>query len=154
MSPYDEEVVRRRLQFMIRTIEQLEVDVPDDLQALVAEPDGMAMAAAEHRLIVSAQAVADIAAHIVVSEGFGAPDDYRSAVVMLGGRGVLEQELADRLARAVGLRNVLVHLYIQIDPGRVVAAIEHIDDFRRFARDVERWMRGEGKRHAKIPRPR
>jgi uncharacterized protein YutE (UPF0331/DUF86 family) len=140
MTPYDAEVVRRRLQFMIRTVELLETDVPDDLQALTAQPDGQAMAAAEHRLVVAAQAVADVAAHIVVSEGLGAPDDYRSAVIMLGSRGVLEPELAERLASAVGLRNVLVHLYVQVDPLRVVEAIEGADDFRRFARDVEKWM--------------
>ncbi len=140
MTPYDDEVVRTRLQFMIRTVELLASDVPDELGELARDPDGMAMAAAEHRLVVAAQAVADIAAHIVVSEGFGAPDDYRSAVVTLGSRGILEQALAERLARAVGLRNVLVHMYVRVDPERVVRAIENIDDFRRFARDVERWM--------------
>jgi uncharacterized protein YutE (UPF0331/DUF86 family) len=125
---------------MIRTIDLLEADAPDDLQVLAAEPDGQAMAAAEHRLVVASQAVADIAAHIVVSEGFGAPDDYRSAVTTLGARGILEPELAERLARVVGLRNVLVHLYVQVDSLRVVDAIEGADDFRMFARDIEKWM--------------
>jgi uncharacterized protein YutE (UPF0331/DUF86 family) len=140
MTPYDAEVVRRRLQFMIRTVDLLEADAPGDLQELAAQPDGLAMAAAEHRLVVAAQAVADISAHIVVSEGFGAPDDYRSAVLALGAKGIIDAELAERLARAVGLRNVLVHLYVQVEPLRVVEAVEGADDFRRFARDIEGWM--------------
>jgi uncharacterized protein YutE (UPF0331/DUF86 family) len=145
MTPHDEEVVRRRLQFMIRTVELLESDLPDDRGVLVTEPDGVAMAAAQHRLVVSAQAVADVAAHIVVSEGLGAPDDYRSAVSDLGRRGVLSPELAERLARAVGLRNVLVHVYARVEPELVVEATEHLDDFRLFAREIEAWMGGSSR---------
>jgi uncharacterized protein YutE (UPF0331/DUF86 family) len=128
---------------MGRIVEQLEAEVPEDVGELTEAPEGLEMAAAEHRLTVAAQAVADVAAHIVVSEGYGAPDDYRSAVLLLGQRGVVSRELAERLADAVGLRNVLVHMYLEVDPKLVVQGIERADDFRAFAAEVEEWMHAE-----------
>ena len=141
MTPYDEEVVRRRLRYLMDTVGLLEADLPADPSKLVEEPRSTGMAAVERRLIGASQVVADVAVHISVTEGFGAPDDYRSAVLTLGNRGVLPRDLAARLADAVGLRNVLVHLYLDVDPVRVVQAVEGVDDFRHFVSRVEEWMR-------------
>ncbi|GAB4275523.1 MAG: hypothetical protein Kow0056_05180 [Coriobacteriia bacterium] len=142
MTPFDEEVVRRRLQHLARTVERLLADAPDDPGELAADPEGVAMAAAQHRLVVAAQAVADVAAHIVVSEGFGPPEDYRSAVLELGRRGIIDEDLARRMADAVGLRNVLIHLYANVDPERVAAAVGEAEAFLTFAARLERWMQG------------
>jgi uncharacterized protein YutE (UPF0331/DUF86 family) len=143
MTPDDEEVVRRRLRYLMDTVGLLEAELPADPRTLADEPRSTSMAAAERRLIGASQVVADVAVHISVTEGFGAPDDYRSAVLTLGNRGVMPKDLAARLADAVGLRNVLVHVYLDIDPARVVQAVEGIDDFRHFASCVEEWMRRE-----------
>jgi uncharacterized protein YutE (UPF0331/DUF86 family) len=143
MTPYDEEVVRRRLRYLMETVDLLEADLPADPHTLADEPTGVTTAATERRLIGASQAVADVAVHISVTEGFGLPDDYRSAVLTLGNHSVLPQDLAGRLAHAVGLRNVLVHRYVDVDPARVVQAAEGADDFRRFISCVEEWMQRE-----------
>jgi uncharacterized protein YutE (UPF0331/DUF86 family) len=41
--------------------------------------------------------------------------------------------LAARLADAAGMRNVLVHGYLDIDDEAVWGALEHLDDLREFA---------------------
>lgn len=140
MTPYDSEVVRRRLQYLAQAVERLERDLPEQLADLIVDADGVAMAAAQHRLVIAAQAVADTAAHIVVSEGFGPPDNYAAAIRSLAVRGIVPADLAERLALVVGLRNVLVHLYLDVEPERVVSAIESRDDFRRFISYVHEWL--------------
>ncbi len=143
MTPYDDEVVRRRLQYLAHVVDRLEADLPDRIEDLAAEAGGMAMDAAQHRLVVAVQAVADTAAHIAVCEGFGPPESYGAAVRSLSAGGILPDDLAERLARAVGLRNVLVHLYLEVDPQRVIRAIEARDDFRRFISHVWEWLDAE-----------
>ena len=43
----------------------------------------------------------------------------------------------DRLARAAGQRNILVHMYLDIDDGEVFASLGRLDDLREFARVVQ-----------------
>lgn len=44
-----------------------------------------------------------------------APDSYRDAFRLAGLHGLLPKDLAERLQNAAGMRNVLVHLYEDID---------------------------------------
>ena len=40
----------------------------------------------------------------------------------------------------VGLRNILVHEYISVDPGRLYELLERLDDFRRFAEQIRQYI--------------
>lgn len=55
----------------------------------------------------------------------------------LAARGVITSDLAERLRRAVGFRNVAIHQYEAIDRA-IVHAIAHggVEDFRQFAESV------------------
>ena len=57
----------------------------------------------------------DVAQHICASEGWGPPKDNGDALRLLRAHGVLPAELAGRLRKAVGFRNVLVHEYVEVD---------------------------------------
>lgn len=48
-----------------------------------------------------------------------APESYRSGFATLGRHGVIDANLAARLQRWAGFRNVLVHAYLEIDHGIV-----------------------------------
>jgi uncharacterized protein YutE (UPF0331/DUF86 family) len=60
------------------------------------------------------------------------PPDYRGVFAALVAKG-LDPDLAERLGLAAGLRNVLVHDYLDIDEDVVWAALGHLDDLRGFA---------------------
>lgn len=45
----------------------------------------------------------------------------------------LDKDLAARLGDAAGLRNILVHDYLELDDTVVWGALGHLDDLRRFA---------------------
>lgn len=51
------------------------------------------------------------------------------------------RELADRLADAAGQRNILVHLYLEVDPERVYETLTgDLDALTAFAERIERLL--------------
>ena len=63
----------------------------------------------------------------------GAPASYADAFRRLAGAGIVDQALAERLARAAGFRNVVAHAYDELDMRRVFrAASEGPRDLERF----------------------
>jgi uncharacterized protein YutE (UPF0331/DUF86 family) len=74
---------------------------------------------------------------LAVGTGHGAPATYADAFRQLGAHGLLTDDLTDRLVRATGFRNILVHRYEQLDMERVREAARHgHDDLRSFLRVV------------------
>jgi uncharacterized protein YutE (UPF0331/DUF86 family) len=88
--------------------------------------------ATQHALQLAIQCCIDIAGHLAAEEGGSAPQGYAGYFEALCDHG-LDRELAGRLRNAVGLRNVLVHDYLDIDENVVWGALGHLDDLRDFA---------------------
>lgn len=85
----------------------------------------------------SVQAGIDLANHVVASEGYGVPDSTAGAFSLLAERGVIDRDLADRLRRMVGFRNIAIHDYKTIDPAIVEAIVrDHLGDLRSLGRAV------------------
>jgi uncharacterized protein YutE (UPF0331/DUF86 family) len=89
------------------------------------------------------QAAIDLATHVVASEGYGMPDSQASVFTLLEARGLIEPELAGRLRKMVGFRNIAVHEYEAVDPAIVEAiAKHHLGDLRAFgSRVVEAFLK-------------
>ena len=134
----DEERVIRLLARIQADVEALHQIVTTNGVALgTAE---VALAATKYRLITAIEGCARVAHHIVVAEAWSTPDSNAEAIAELGRRQVIESVLAGRLQQAVGLRNLLVHQYADIDDNRVVAHLDDLDDLDEFARQVARWL--------------
>lgn len=85
----------------------------------------------------SAQACIDVANHVISSEGWRAPRDFRDAFTVLEEHEIIDPELAGRLRDLAGMRNILVHLYEEVDDARVYDSLRAgLDDFDRFARAI------------------
>jgi uncharacterized protein YutE (UPF0331/DUF86 family) len=96
---------------------------------------------AERFLHLACECVLDIAHHLVSEAGYRQPANYRDVMEVLREEGILDADLAERLKRWMGLRNVLVHLYLEIDHGRIYDAIrEDLGDLERFAALAARWL--------------
>ena len=80
------------------------------------------------------QAMIDLAAHAVASEGLGLPDSLGASFTLLEHGGLIDAELAERMRRMTGFRNVAVHEYRRIDPALLGAIVrERLGDLRAFA---------------------
>jgi uncharacterized protein YutE (UPF0331/DUF86 family) len=86
----------------------------------------------ERLLELLVQVSVDLVTHELAERGI-VPETYRQAFLLGGEQGLLPDDLAEALADAAGLRNVLVHLYEDIDYEIVAASVGRaIQDFTRF----------------------
>lgn len=85
----------------------------------------------------AAQICIDLANHVISSEGWRVPADYRDAFSVLEENGVVAGDLAGRLRALAGLRNRLVHLYEDVDDALVHDALaDGLDDLDAYARSI------------------
>jgi uncharacterized protein YutE (UPF0331/DUF86 family) len=97
---------------------------------------------AERYLHLACEAVLDIAQHVIADQGFTQATSYRNSVEVLEEEGIIDQDLSERLQRWMGFRNILVHLYLEIDHGRVYDAIqEDLGDLETFATSMAQFLR-------------
>lgn len=79
------------------------------------------------------QIVIDLSLAACLHFKLGTPATYADAFRRLAEAGRLDRELADRLVRAAGFRNVVAHAYERLDMGRVHrAARDGPRDLRAF----------------------
>jgi uncharacterized protein YutE (UPF0331/DUF86 family) len=138
----DGEQIGARLARLERLIEQLEDVRAGGEDAYLADERVRAMT--ERWLQLAIQACIDVGAQLVSELSAAAPADYAGVFKALAEAGHLEVELADRLARAAGLRNVLVHLYLELDDRQVFTALGRLDDLRAFAGTTQRLADTDG----------
>lgn len=94
--------------------------------------------AAQHAIQLAIQVCVDVGAHLIAELALRMPDDYRGVFAVLQEPLGLAPELVERLSAAAGMRNVLVHVYLEVDDDRVWDALGHLDDLREFADAVKR----------------
>jgi uncharacterized protein YutE (UPF0331/DUF86 family) len=102
---------------------------------------GDTQAATERRLMVAVQAAIDVGSHLVATQGWRTPSTYSGVFAELERHGVLTAGLAERMRMATGLRNILVHDYLDVDPRQLHGSLlEDTDDLRTFCTAVIRWL--------------
>ncbi len=134
------ERVRRRLRELdrrLRLLDGLRREDRDDYLADVA-----VQAQVERHLQLALQSAIDVALHLAADSPGRPVEGYGDAFVALGDGGVLPATLAGRLRLAAGLRNVLVHGYVDVDPALVWASLDDLGDLREFATHVDDWLEG------------
>lgn len=132
----DGDRIGARIDRLERLIEQLEEVRASGEGAYLADDRVRAMT--ERWLQLAIQACIDVGAQLVSELSADAPADYAGVFRALAEAGHLDAGLADRLARAARMRNLLVHMYLDLDHRRVFAALSELDDLRAFARAAQR----------------
>lgn len=99
----------------------------------------------ERAFQLAAQAATDVASHILAADFPQRPVGYREVIETLGDVGVLPQEFAREFAGVAGLRNVLIHEYVEVNLDIVYDLLEtNLGDFRVFASYVGDYLRRTG----------
>jgi uncharacterized protein YutE (UPF0331/DUF86 family) len=84
---------------------------------------------------------AGINTHVLAAQTGVAPPDIRRSFGAVAGAGLITEDLAAALAPSAGLRNVLVHAYVDLDVARLVAAVPlATEQFGEYVRQVARWV--------------
>lgn len=89
-------------------------------------------------MLESLQIVIDIACAVVSFFNLGNPKSYGQCIEILGQQGYLDPELTQRLVKAVGLRNILVHEYFSVNDELVYRSLNDLKDIEEFSAQVLR----------------
>ena len=99
--------------------------------------DPRSIHASKYLLLTAIEDVLAVANHVIASEGYRAPADYADAFRSLVESHVLDPALGERLAAMSRFRNLLVHVYAEVDDRRVHEYLSgDLGDLEEFARAV------------------
>ena len=131
----DAELVAKKLAFLETCVRELRTLArPERIAEDVREQRFV-----EHTLQLAIQAALDVGSHIVSDDRLGEPDTSRDVFRLLARAGVVPADLGERLEQMAGFRNVVVHLYQEVDLGIVRDVVEnHLDDLLQFATAIRR----------------
>ncbi|MFN8475078.1 MAG: DUF86 domain-containing protein [Anaerolineae bacterium] len=102
-------------------------------------------AAAERDFQVAIQAALDISSIILAEQSVNVPEAYRDLFPALAEIGVLPVDLGRRLSYMAQFRNVLVHLYLQVDPRKVYDYLQNnVGDLELYSKYVGDYLAGRG----------
>lgn len=95
--------------------------------------DHKSIGSARYYLQVSIETCINIANHIIATEGLRAPQDYRDSFAVLNQAGILPDDLTQTMRELAGLRNLLVHVYWDVDDEMIYEGIHaELEDFETF----------------------
>lgn len=94
----------------------------------------------ERNLEVAAQCVLDISSRIISEMEGERPTDYFTSIQILGDLQVLPKTFARKLAPLAGLRNLLVHQYLELNWNQMLEHLKNLSDFYQFIEYIQKWQ--------------
>ncbi|MFI4940372.1 MAG: DUF86 domain-containing protein [Burkholderiales bacterium] len=129
----DREIIEQKLESLRRCLQRIRTKCPSDPETLGADIDLQDIVTLN--LTRAIQSCVDIGAHLISGMDFPAPETMGQTFDILAQAGLLSYELATRLKKAVGFRNISVHNYEKIDWTIVHKIVQyHLADFEEFAK--------------------
>jgi len=102
--------------------------------------DNKTLKLCEHCLQLAIQSLLDISHYIIANNNLARPNNNREAILTLGNHSIIPVNFAQKIAPMVNLRNLLIHEYLEIDPAKIHAAIQSLEDFRDFSRYIIKYI--------------
>lgn len=115
-----------------------------ELQSLTYEEftqDHILHASAERDFQVAIQAAIDIGSILLAASSSKTPQSYTDIFLSLADVGILPPDFAQKLVGMAKFRNVLVHMYVEVDLKKVYHYLQYnLEDFELFARYISEYL--------------
>ena len=135
----DKQIVEQKLESLRRCIERIQGKQPlsaNDLEIDIDKQDIISL-----NLSRAVQLTVDIGVHIISGLSSQVPDTMGQTFEVLADKHVIPKELATRLKKSVGFRNIAVHNYDAINWDIVHSIVQlHLRDFSEFAKAILVWQ--------------
>lgn len=141
MTPHaiDWRSVRAKLRRIRELLDQLVGMGRVDAARLSAEP--VTALAVERILTLLVDLAFASNSHVVVGTLGRAPDTYGESFVLAAKAGMIDDKLAAAFRPSVGMRDVLVHDYLDVDRERVAAAVPlAVEQYGEYVRQVAAYL--------------
>ena len=136
MNP--DEKILRKLNFMQKCVDYLK---SVDAGSKELEANYELRSAVERNFQLAIESSVDIGEMIISREGFERPDFYRNVFLILGKNNVIPSDFAEEFSKAAGFRNVLVHIYEDINIEILYTFLtERLEDFDEFAGYIAEYL--------------
>jgi uncharacterized protein YutE (UPF0331/DUF86 family) len=133
----DRTLIEKKLESLRRCLVRIREKCPPTAEQLSRDPDAQDIVALN--LTRAVQLSVDIGAHVIAATDAFAPETMGQTFDSLADQGLIGLELATRMKKSVGFRNIAVHNYEAIDWAIVHAIVtRHLGDFDNFAGAVSR----------------
>jgi uncharacterized protein YutE (UPF0331/DUF86 family) len=120
-------------------LQQLEGVTADRLRE-----DWLTRAAVERVLTQLVELAAQVNTHIVAVSNKVPPAEYRESFIAAADVGALPPDLAAKIAPSAGLRNILVHQYLDADLDIIKASVgPAIADYAAYVRAIATWLNAQ-----------
>jgi uncharacterized protein YutE (UPF0331/DUF86 family) len=135
------ESVQRRLVAIRERLDEL--GQLGDVTAHRLGEDWLIRAAVERVLTQLVELASQINTHVVAVSGKIPPAEYRESFAAAAKVGALSADLAAKIAPSAGLRNILVHQYLDADLEIVAISVgQAIADYSVYVHEVATWLQG------------
>ena len=135
------DVVRSRCAEIEDSVQRLEALAVAPLDDFLADRDALDIAS--YRLLVAIEAALALCYHVSSRRLRTTPGDYAGCFALLEEAGLLAPDLSARLQSMAKFRNLLVHVYWEVDYRRVHAVMrQNLGDLRAFAAAVVALLEG------------
>ncbi len=107
--------------------------------AFLTDPD--LMDSSKYRLITAIEAAISICNHIIARGFSRVPESYSDCFIILHESGVISALLARKLGNMARFRNMLLHIYCEIDDDKIFdILIDDIADLDDYIREIVRFL--------------
>ena len=131
----DRDVFDRRLGKLAEWLKFLRRIAEHDLDTFLVDPGLQAQA--ERWLHLLVEGALDLGNHLIADRGWPSPTTNRGVFRTLTEQGVLDPPLGQKLEDWAGLRNLLVHVYLEIDHQQIHRILRaELGDIEAFASAV------------------
>lgn len=135
----DQEVIQKKLQELKRYVKELE-----NLKNITFDEFSSSLSKQwmlHHGLQLSIQVLLDTGNHILAAIGENQIEEYVDVIDKLGEKAIISIDFSKRIRGMVGLRNILVHEYTDIDLHKVYDIVQNkLQDFYHFAEHIADYL--------------
>jgi uncharacterized protein YutE (UPF0331/DUF86 family)/predicted nucleotidyltransferase len=138
----DRHKILRMLQQQREYLKHLRTLAQMDVEQFVADPH--CIGSARYYLLVAIEVCIDVGNHIIAGKKFRSPTDYADIFRILGENRVIPQNFVPTLEKMAGFRNLLVHVYMQVNDRQVHENLQtRLSDFEQFQNYVLQFLEHE-----------
>ena len=100
------------------------------MEDLLADEDALDIL--ENNARIAVEALLDVGRFTAAAMGWEPPSSYREVARILGAHGVLSPGEARLLASLAGFRNVIVHMYAELDYWELAGILDMLDELEHL----------------------
>ena len=135
----DKDVLMTKIESLMRCLGRIQEKTPSSVEELESSLDAQDIISVNLERAI--QMSVDISSHIAADFSNDTPQTMSQSFLILAKHGIIPDELAASMVKAVGFRNIAVHQYQSVDLGIVYSIVtKNLDDFKKFLACVKNYM--------------